>query len=94
MKCKQGDMAVLNVGKQAGTVVTCLELIHRDPRLPTKTDLWRTDIPIRWIYEQMDGQKKIIECYCASDQNLTPINPDSKSIQATRMDKEFEVEEK
>lgn len=80
MRCRQGDEAVLIAGKQSGTIVTCIELVRTDIRLPTKVDLWRIDVPLRWRREDTSGRTMVIEAALASDKDLLPINKDSKGV--------------
>ena len=82
MKCKQGDLARVICGPDAGKVVTCLEALPpgwRRDDLPPFIDqriaeeagpLWRVDRRIDW------GEKRL---YFAPDKALMPITPDESA---------------
>ena len=80
MNCRQGDLALVTRGPNAGKVVTCLEVLppgfERDdlpPNVHQEIDaaegpLWRTDRPLDW--------GDLVFIHLAPDAVLMPIRPD------------------
>ena len=81
MNCKQGDLALVIRGRDAGKMLTCLELMTGGANIGgyfMRGDIWRVDRPISWFVYGLDvAEREEFVPYCC-DALLMPIRPPSE----------------
>lgn len=90
MNCKQGDLALVIAGDNAGRVLTCLRLIAADSKYSADAPIWRVDRNITW-YHSYTGKKALFTI--CPDSILMPINPlgDIEEIETSEIKSEVRV---